>query len=164
MTRPVLAAVTCTIFVVLIGGLIFSRMLVVLGVIDEITSVITRFAATPTEFLILVCVMYLVLGCFIDTTSMMVVTLPFVFPLVQHYGIDPIWFGIILVKLVEIAVITPPVGFNLFAALSATGGKASFQDAARGVIPFVVLEIGVLALLVAFPAITLWLPGTMLGR
>ena len=103
--------------------------------------------------------MYLVLGCFIDTTSMMVVTLPFIFPLGAALQIDPIWFGIMLVKLVEIAVITPPVGFNLFAALSATGGKASFEDASRGVIPFVVLELGVLALLVAFPAITLWLPG-----
>ncbi|MEO7403989.1 MAG: TRAP transporter large permease subunit, partial [Burkholderiales bacterium] len=109
---PVLAdaaAVTCTIFVVLIGGLIFSRMLVVLGLIDDITALMTRWASTPFEFLLLACVMYLILGCFIDTTSMMVVTLPFVFPLVQHYQIDPIWFGILMVKLVEIAVITPPV-------------------------------------------------------
>jgi C4-dicarboxylate transporter, DctM subunit len=164
---PVLAdaaAVTCTIFVVLIGGLIFSRMLVVLGVIDEITSVISRFATTPTEFLILVCVMYLVLGCFIDTTSMMVVTLPFVFPLVQHYQIDPIWFGILIVKLVEIAVITPPVGFNLFAVVSAAGGRVTFADVSRGVMPYVVLELFVLALLVAVPSITLWLPQTMLGK
>lgn len=164
---PVLAdaaAVTCTIFVVLIGGLIFSRMLVVLGLIDDITALMTRWASTPLEFLLLACVMYLILGCFIDTTSMMVVTLPFVFPLVQHYQIDPIWFGILMVKLVEIAVITPPVGFNLFAVVSASDGRATFADAARGVMPFLVLEVIVLGFLVAFPSITLWLPQTMLGK
>jgi C4-dicarboxylate transporter, DctM subunit len=158
------AATTCMIFLVLIGGLLFSRMLVVLGLIGEITALITRFADSPLQFLVCACVMYLILGCFIDTTSMMVVTLPFVFPLVQHYQIDPIWFGIIIVKLVEIAVITPPVGFNLFAVVGAARGEATFAQATRGVLPFVVLELGVLALLVAYPALSLWLPGTMLGR
>jgi len=156
------ATVSCIIFAVLIGGLIFSRMLVVLGLIDGFVDVITAIADTPLEFLILVCVFYLLLGCFLDTTSMMVVTLPFVFPVVQKLGIDPIWFGIVLVKLVEISVITPPVGMNLFAVMSAVDDKTKFVHVARGVMPFIGLELIVLALLVAFPELVLWLPQQML--
>lgn len=158
------AAVSCVIFVILIGGLLLSRMLVVVGVIDHVVVAITSIASTPIRFLILACVLYLVLGCFLDTTSMMVVTLPFLFPVVLALKIDPIWFGIILVKLIEISVLTPPVGLNLFAVLGATGGRATFEDVVKGVIPFILLELGVLALLVAVPELTTWLPNRMIGR
>lgn len=158
------AAVSCVIFVILIGGLLLSRMLVVVGVIDHVVQLVTSIASTPLRFMILACVLYLVLGCFLDTTSMMVVTLPFLFPVVVALKIDPIWFGIILVKLIEISVLTPPVGLNLFAVLSAAGGRASFQDIVKGVMPFIALEIGVLALLVAVPELTTWLPDRMMGK
>lgn len=125
------AAVSCVIFVILIGGLLLSRMLVVVGVIDHVVVAITSIASTPIRFLILACVLYLVLGCFLDTTSMMVVTLPFLFPVVLALKIDPIWFGIILVKLIEISVLTPPVGLNLFAVLGATGGRATSKTWSR---------------------------------
>jgi TRAP-type C4-dicarboxylate transport system permease large subunit len=158
------ASVSCIVFTVLIGGLIFSRMLVVLGLIDGFVDLITSFADTPVEFMILACLFYLVLGCFLDTTSMMVVTLPFVFPVVQRLGIDPIWFGIVLVKLVEISVITPPVGMNLFAVMSAVDDKTKFSHVATGVMPFIALEMIVLALLVAYPQLVTWLPQQMLLR
>lgn len=158
------AAVSCVIFVILIGGLLLSRMLVVVGVIDHVVQLVTSIASTPLRFMILACVLYLVLGCFLDTTSMMVVTLPFLFPVVVALKIDPIWFGIILVKLIEISVLTPPVGLNLFAVLGAAGGKASFQDVVRGVIPFIGLEIIVLALLVMVPELVTWLPNRMIGK
>ena len=158
------AAVSCIVFAVLIGGLIFSRMLVVLGVIDGFVGIITAIADTPLEFMALACVFYLVLGCFLDTTSMMVVTLPFVFPVVQRLEIDPIWFGIVLVKLVEISVVTPPVGMNLFAVMSAVDDQTRFSHVARGVMPFIGLELIVLALLVAFPELVTWLPQKMLQR
>ncbi len=158
------AAVSCIVFAVLIGGLIFSRMLVVLGVIDGFVGIITAIADTPLEFMALACVFYLVLGCFLDTTSMMVVTLPFVFPVVQRLEIDPIWFGIVLVKLVEISVVTPPVGMNLFAVMSAVDDQTRFSHVARGVMLFIGLELIVLALLVAFPEPVTWLPQKMLQR
>jgi tripartite ATP-independent transporter DctM subunit len=157
------AAMSCIIFVILIGGLIFSRMLVVLGIVDGFVGAITTLADTPLEFMVLASVLYLALGCFLDTTSMMVVTLPFVFPVVQHFQIDPIWFGIILVKLVEISVITPPVGMNLFAVMSAVDRDTKFGHVVRGCIPFIVLEAGVLALLIAYPQLSTWLPQQMLG-
>ena len=158
------ASISCVIFVILIGGLLLSRMLVVVGVIDEMVGHITALASTPLRFMILASVLYLVLGCFIDTTSMMVVTLPFLFPVVVALKIDPIWFGIVLVKLIEMSVITPPVGVNLFAVLSAAGGKASFQDVVKGVLPFIGFEILVLALLIMFPELATWLPAQMLAR
>jgi tripartite ATP-independent transporter DctM subunit len=158
------ATVSCIIFAVLIGGLIFSRMLVVLGMIDGIVDVITSFTQSPMQFLILASVFYLVLGCFLDTTSMMVVTLPFIYPIVQHLGIDGVWFGIVLVKLVEISVITPPVGMNLFAVMSAVDEKTTFGHVTKGVVPFIALELIVLALLIAFPDLVTWLPQQMLNN
>jgi len=157
------AAISSIIFIILIGGLIFSRMLVVSGVIDGFVDLVNTFAGTPIRFLIFVSIMYLVLGCFLDTTSMLVVTLPFIFPAVTELGIDPIWFGIVLVKLIEISVITPPVGINLFAVLGAVSGQATFGHVVRGVLPFIVMELFVLALLIAFPAIATWLPQQMIN-
>lgn len=157
------ASVSCIIFAILIGGLLLSRMLVVVGVIDDLVLVITSFASTPLTFMIMVSVLYIILGCFLDTTSMMVVTLPFIFPVVMKLGIDPIWFGIVVVKLIEISVITPPIGINLFAVLSAVGNQANFRDVALGVVPFIVLDLIVLALLIFFPEIATWLPQQMMG-
>ena len=158
------ASISCVIFVILIGGLLFSRMLVVSGVIDEFVSIVTELAGSPLGFLILVSILYLLLGCFLDTTSMMVVTLPFIFPVVLHFDIDPIWFGIILVKLIEISVVTPPVGLNLFAVLGAVDRSTTrYGHVVRGVAPFILLELIVLGLLIAFPQIALWLPEKMIG-
>lgn len=157
------ASISCIIFIILIGGLIFSRMLVVSGVIDGFVDLVNTFAGSPVLFMIFVSLMYLALGCFLDTTSMLVVTLPFVFPAVEALAIDPIWFGIVLVKLIEISVITPPVGINLFAVLGAVSGQARFGDVVRGVAPFLLMELLVLALLILFPAIATWLPEQMIA-
>ena len=99
------AFMSCIMFMILVGGLILSRMLVVTGVIDHLVVAITSVADTPLKFMILASILYILLGCFLDTTSMMVVTLPFLFPVVVALDIDPIWFGIVLVKLIEISVI-----------------------------------------------------------
>jgi len=157
------ASISCIIFVILIGGLLLSRMLVVVGVIDDMVAQITLLASDPVSFMILASILYIVLGCFLDTTSMMVVTLPFLFPVVVKLGIDPIWFGIVLVKLIEISVVTPPVGINLFAVLGAVGNQATFKHVALGVIPFIFLDLIVLALLIMFPQLATWLPQQMIG-
>ncbi len=157
------ASISCIIFVILIGGLLLSRMLVVVGVIDDLVIQITSVASTPVLFMIMASVLYIVLGCFLDTTSMMVVTLPFLYPVVVDLGIDPIWFGIVLVKLIEISVVTPPVGINLFAVLSAVGKGASYGDVSRGVIPFILFDLIVLALLIMFPELATWLPQQMIA-
>lgn len=157
------ASISCIIFVILIGGLLLSRMLVVVGVIDDMVLHITSFASTPLTFMIMASIIYIVLGCFLDTTSMMVVTLPFLYPVVVALNIDPIWFGIVLVKLIEISVVTPPVGINLFAVLGAVNGQADFRHVALGVLPFIFLDLIVLALLIVFPELATWLPQQMIS-
>ena len=157
------ASISCIIFVILIGGLLLSRMLAVVGVIDDMVAQMTAIASTPLAFMVMASVLYIILGCFLDTTSMMVVTLPFLFPVVVELGIDPIWFGIVLVKLIEISVITPPVGINLFAVLGAVGDGADFRDVSLGVIPFILFDLIVLALLIIFPELATWLPQQMIG-
>jgi tripartite ATP-independent transporter DctM subunit len=155
------AYISCTIFVILIGGLLFSRMLVAVGIIPEIVAYFRGFDMGPVGFLIGVSILLLALGCLLDTTSMLVVTLPFLFPISQDLGVNPVWFGIIVVKLIEISVITPPIGLNLFAVQSAAGPGTSFGTIVQGVVPFIIIELGVLATLIAFPALSLWLPGAL---
>jgi C4-dicarboxylate transporter DctM subunit len=156
------ASISCLIFTILLGGLLFSRLVVVTGVVDSFVGLIASFSDSPLSFMIVVAIFYLIIGCFIDTTSMMIVTLPFVFPAVIHYHIDPIWFGIVLVKLVEIAVITPPVGLNLFAVMSVVDKETTWRHLVIGVTPFIGLEIIVLGLLIAYPELATWLPRQMI--
>ena len=157
------ANITCVIFTIIIGGLLFSRFLVLVGFIDAFGPLVLGFTRSPLGIILLFSLMYLVLGCLIDTTSMMIVTLPFVYPVVKQAGIDGIWFGILLVKLVEIATMTPPVGLNLFAVAAAGKGLVTLGDLIRGIWPYILIELVILAVLIAFPALSTWLPSRMLG-
>ena len=158
------AAVACTIFTILIGGLIFSRLLVITGVISQFVDFIAGAVQSKGSLLALFSIMYIVLGCYLDTASVMVITLPFVFPVIVKFGIDPIWFGIIFVKLIEISVITPPVGLNLYAVMSGAGKDADFKDLALGVIPFLITDVITLFILIWFPQLSTWLPETMFAQ
>mgnify|MGYP003627112587 CR=1 FL=1 len=155
------AELTSVLFIIIIGGLLFSRFLVVSGFVADLTTLVTDSGFTGPTFILAMVVMYLIMGMFIDPLSMLVMTVPFVFPVIQSFGMDPIWFGIILTKMIEIAVITPPVGLNLFAVVSASGGRVKTGDMFYGVLPFVCLEVVILAVLIVFPGISTWLPATM---
>lgn len=155
------ATATAALFFVIIGGLVFSRLLTYGGFITDLSAMVASWNMTPLELIIAICVLYLVLGMFIDTLSVMLITIPFLWPVANHIGVDVIWFAIIVVKMVEIATITPPVGMNLFAVISASDNTVRSADLMRGVMPFIVIELGVLALLVAFPEISTWLPSQM---
>jgi len=156
------AELTSVLFILIIAGLLFSRFLVISGFVTDLTDVVINSGLSSTGFLVLMVLMYLVLGMFIDPLSMLVMTVPFIFPVVVGYGLDPIWFGIVLTKLIEIAVITPPVGLNLFAVVSASEGRVSIGDMYFGILPFVALELVVLLALILFPQISLFLPQTMM--
>lgn len=157
------AMTTSVLFLVIIAGLMLSRLFVYSGFVDEIVYVIRALDVSPFAVLLVILLMYLVLGCFMDTISMTVVTVPFVYPIIVSLGFDPIWFGVILIKLIEIGVLTPPVGLNLFAVISSSDGEVSSAQMFRGILPFLIVEAMVLAVLVAFPAITLWLPSLMIN-
>ena len=100
--------------------------------------------------------MYLVLGAIFDTISSMVVTIPFVFPLILGYGYDPIWWGVIMVMVIEIGMITPPIGLNVF-VMKAMLPRTQLRTIYAGVTPFIFADIARLAILIAFPALSLWL-------
>src|SRR5690606_16719789 len=131
----------------------FSRMLLVTGILGDMTDFLRALDIPPIMFILALILFYIVLGMFIDAISMLVMTLPFVFPLVVNLGFDPIWFGIIVVKLAELGTITPPVGINLFAVVAASNGQIRTQDVMVGIWPFIIMEFIVLALLIAFPQI-----------
>lgn len=159
------AAVTgASLFIILIGGFTFSRFLVLSGFIGELNVFLTSSGISSTEFIYMLVVAYFLLGMFIDPISMLAMTIPIVYPLVESYGLNPIWFGVIVVKMIEIAVITPPVGVNLFAVVAASEGRVTTAQVFKGVLPFVVLELIILMVLINVPAISTWLPGTMTGR
>jgi TRAP-type C4-dicarboxylate transport system permease large subunit len=105
--------------------------------------------------------MYLILGCLLDAFGMILLTLPFVFPIVIQLGFDPVWFGIVLVLLTEVALITPPVGLNVF-ILSKMALDVSMAEIFKGAMPFVFISLGLIILFTFFPNIVLWLPNSMI--
>lgn len=155
--------ITGTLFLVVIGGLLLSRFFVISGFIRELTDLIAAMDLSVLEFVAIVVCLYLVLGMFIDPLSMVVVTLPILYPLSNELGMDGIWFAVIIVKLVEISVITPPVGLNLFAVMAASETRISAREIYSGILPFVLAEALILLLLVLVPALSTWLPTQMIG-
>lgn len=156
--------VTAMLFVIIIGGMFFSRMLLLTGIVTGLVNVVQSLELGATNLIILFSVMYLILGCFMDAVSMMVVTLPFVFPIAKAANIEPIWFGILVTQLVEIGQITPPIGLNLFATVAAADGLVTMDDLIKGILPFVILSLAIWAVLVWIPQLSLWLPNTMMGK
>ncbi|WP_323010632.1 TRAP transporter large permease [Paracoccus sp. (in: a-proteobacteria)] len=154
---------TGVLFLIIIGGLFLSRLLLVTGFVREISSIVTEEGISPVFFIVALVAIYIVLGMFLDGVSMMVMTIPFIYPVAMSLGMDPIWFAVLVIKLVEIGAITPPVGLNLFAVIAASDGKINSRLVFRGILPFLVLEIITLSLIIAFPAISTWLPNMMYG-
>jgi tripartite ATP-independent transporter DctM subunit len=156
------AIMASSLFFIVIAGFLFARFMISSGFVPQLTSAVAESGIGKWEFIAMMVVLYFVLGMFIDGASMAVVTLPFVYPVAKTLGIDGIWFGVIFVKLIEIGAITPPVGMNLFAVVAASQGRMKLADVIRGIGWFVFLEVAILGLLLAFPAISLWLP-TLMG-
>lgn len=155
------AVTSASLFLILIGGFVFGRFLVISGFIAELNGVLSASGITANQFIAILVVTYLILGMLIDPISMLAMTIPIVAPLTANFGLDPIWFAVIVVKLIEIAVITPPVGVNLFAVVAAANGQVKTAEVFRGVMPFVLIELVILMVLISYPGISTWLPSTM---
>ncbi len=148
---------TSMILFIMIGASIFSFALVNDGINRELTEWVVSFGQVQITFFVALCIIYLVLGCFFDPISILVLTMPIIYPIVLKLGYDPVWLGVILVILMEIGLITPPVGFNLF-VIHATSGGRPIGEVIRGSYPYVILMLGMIGLLYAFPQIALWIP------
>lgn len=149
--------VTAMILLIVAAAFYLNFVLGILGVPQALTSFVTSLGLEQTEFLFALFAFYLVLGCFLETLSMMVGTIPIVFPIVSAYGIDPVWFGIFLVMMCELALITPPVGMNLYVVQGVRSG-GSIKDVIVGTLPFLAMLVALTFALIAFPGIALWLP------
>jgi TRAP-type C4-dicarboxylate transport system permease large subunit len=148
------------VFTVLIGAILFGYFLTVTQVPQKITGFITGLGLGATGALVLIMLMYLVLGCLMDAMAMIILTIPIIFPVIEALGFDPVWFGIIIVMTVELGLIHPPVGMNVF-VIKTVVKDVSFATIFLGVLPFVATDIIRLVILIAFPAIATWLPGRM---
>ena len=151
---------SAAVFTVLIGALIFGYFLTMTQTPQKLTGFLTELGLGPYGVLALILLMYLVLGCLMDAMAMIILTVPIIFPVIVQLGFDPIWFGIIIVMTVELGLIHPPVGMNVFVIKSVVH-DVSFTTIFKGVIPFVLTDLLRLLILIAFPMIALWLPGRM---
>jgi tripartite ATP-independent transporter DctM subunit len=148
------------IFFILIGAALFNFFLESTGLSRMLSGWVADSDLSPMTIMLIILLFYVILGCFMDALSMILLTIPVVFPLVTGMGFDPIWFGIIVVSVAEIGLITPPIGINLFIIQNVVA-RLKQADVMRGVIPFIAADIVRILLLVAFPGIALFLPGLM---
>ncbi len=154
------AATTGMIFLILVGASVFSYFLETTGLPEFLLGGVESLGWSRYFVLLLLILFYLVLGCFMDSLSMILLTIPFVFPLVQGLGFDGVWFGILVVTVVEIGLITPPVGMNLF-IIQGVARDLALPTIVRGILPFLIADVIRLAVLIAFPILVLWLPSFM---
>jgi tripartite ATP-independent transporter DctM subunit len=150
------------VFTVLIGALCFGYFLTITQTPQNITAFLTGLGIGAYGVLALILLMYLVLGCLMDAMAMVILTVPIVFPVVTALGFDPIWFGIVIVMTVELGLIHPPVGMNVFVIKSVIK-DVNMSTIFVGVLPFVVTDLIRLVILILFPLLATWLPQRMIG-
>ena len=155
------AVTTSVIFIIVVGGMLFARFLTYSGLVTTISSAMIGLGVGKYTYLLGFVVLFTILGCFIEPIAIMVMTLPVMFPVMMKAGFDPIWLGVVAVKLAEIGVLTPPVGLNVFVVKSSSPIPVTLGEAFAGVTPFIALDFLSLGLYVAFPGMITWLPNYM---
>jgi len=154
------ARTTSMLFLILIGALMFAEFVNITTMPTDLIAFVKRWQISPVMVVAVIMVIYVLLGTAMEELSMILLTVPVLFPLIVHLGIDPIWFGILIVVIVEIGLISPPVGMNLF-VLKTLLPQVPTGTVFRGVMPFMIADCVRLAILIAFPIISLYLPSLM---
>lgn len=154
--------VTGSIMFIVYAAFLFSYAVGISGLPHDLAKAIANAGFSRIEFLLILLVLYVVMGCIVDSIGMMVITVPVLFPTLVQYQIDPIWFGVQLVLLIELGLLTPPLGLNLFVIQSITP-QARLSDILLGVIPFFFLILLLVAVLAVIPELVLWLPTQVRG-
>ena len=152
---------TSSIFIIVIGGIVFARYLTYTGIVNDITGYLLALELGKYTYLFAFAAIYLVLGMLIDPIAIMVITLPVMYPILTKAGFDPIWLGVIAIKLAEVSLITPPVGLNVYVVRSASPIPLKLEEVFAGVMPFLAIDVLTLLLLIAIPEISLFLPSLM---
>jgi C4-dicarboxylate transporter DctM subunit len=151
--------ISCFSLFVLVGAMLFNTFLTMTGVPQMVSEWVIRIPVSPFTILIIIVIFYIPLGMVIDCLPMILLTMPFVFPIIEGFGYSPVWFGVLVCVLGELSLITPPVGINIYVVQGVT--KVPLHEVARGIMPFVVAFLIGLVFLIAFPQISLFLPSTM---
>jgi tripartite ATP-independent transporter DctM subunit len=157
------AAIACTILFIIVGATTFSQILAFSGAIDGLVSLVQASELAPWQVLAAMMLILLLLGCFVDQISMMLMTLPFYMPLVGHYGWDPLWFGVLYLICMQLGLLTPPFGMLLFTMRSVAPKEITTGEIFAAVIPYVLFGLLLLALVAAIPSLATALPGWLLG-
>ena len=153
--------ITGMMFLAIIGGFLFARMLVLGGIVEAVTNFIITLPLSRHLIFLGITILYLILGMVMQPIVVMLITIPILLPAISSMGYDPIWFGIIFVRLAELAVITPPVAVNLYVVKGILGDEVSLGDIFKGTFLFIMADVSNVFLLYLFPQIALWLPGVM---
>jgi C4-dicarboxylate transporter DctM subunit len=152
--------ISAMIYAILIGGVMFSRLLVQTDVTPALVNYIGGLQVSSFTIIFLFSIMFLLLGAVLDTFGMLILTLPLVFPISRNLGFDPVWFGIYMTVMMEIAMLTPPIGLNVF-VMQRVVPDVPLSEIFRGVLPFVIICLLVVMLITVLPQLVLWLPSTM---
>jgi tripartite ATP-independent transporter DctM subunit len=153
---------TSMVMLIVIAAFFLNFVMSTIGLTDIAVQAVGALSWPPVYVMLAIVGVYLVLGCFVETLTLMVATTPIIVPIVTHLGYDPVWFGIVFVILIELALITPPIGMNLFVVQSVRGG-GPFKDIVVGSLPFAAAMLLMIGLLIAFPQLAMWLPELYAG-
>jgi tripartite ATP-independent transporter DctM subunit len=151
---------TGMLFVIIVGAFLFSYFMVLTQLPNALTGWVQHLGVAPWVVILMIVGFYLALGCFLDAISMILITVPVFLPLAQAVGYDGIWFGILVLVAVEVGMITPPVGLNIF-IVRAQMPDIALADIYRGIVPFLAAHIALIALLMLLPGLALWLPSVL---
>lgn len=152
---------TAQLFFVAYGAVMFTKFLALVGIPAIMGNMIGDWAVEPALMLVSISIIYIVLGMFLDPLGVLLLTLPIVQPIFAALGLDPIWLGVIVVKYIEIGLLTPPVGFNAYVVKNVVGDTISLETIFRGIGWFLACEVVIMVLLLSFPQISLYLPNSM---
>ena len=153
--------VTATIMIIMAAAFAFSQFLNLVRIPETLSQWVIAQQMPPLAVIVVIMLFFIVLGCFVDGVSLIIVTTPVVLPTIRALGFDPLWYGVILVLNLEIAVITPPVGLNLYTMQSIMKDDLSMIEIIKGSLPYVIVEFVILMLFVFVPELSQWLPGRM---
>ena len=148
---------TAMVMLIILAAIFLNFVLAAIGLTQALSQFVLELGLTPMQTLLAVIAFYLVLGCFMETLSMLLTTTPLIVPIIVSLGFDPVWFGILMMVMLETALITPPIGVNLY-VVQGVRGRGSMNDVITGTLPFVATMFVMIALLVVFPELALWLP------
>jgi tripartite ATP-independent transporter DctM subunit len=154
------AQTSAMMFAIILGAALFGEFVNITGVHESLLQLVKGSGLPPFGIVLMMVLVYLVLGCVLESLSMILLTVPIFFPIIQSLGYDPVWFGILIVVVVEIGLITPPIGVNLFVIRSVVP-DIPMSTVIRGVVPFIVADLARVLLIAAVPALSLWLPNLL---